>query len=71
VQLFVGPYAGEPTFGVGHCVFSTGEEVGLIDTLDLWVRQGPRPTPSAMIENLGPALDLSYSSPKWPSGAVD
>jgi hypothetical protein len=68
-QLFVGPYTDDPTFGLGHCSFSTGEEVGLIETLDQWVRQG-RPALNEIVDNLGPALDPSYSSPKWPSGAV-
>jgi hypothetical protein len=70
VQLFVGPYQALPSFGLDHCSFSTGEEVGLIDTLDQWVRQGPRPAQSDIVENLGPALAPTYDSPKWPSGAV-
>jgi len=70
-QLFVGPYGEAPTFGLGHCFFSIGEEVGLIDTLDQWVRQGARPAPTEIASFLGPALDRSYSSPKWPSGVVD
>jgi hypothetical protein len=69
-QLFVGPYGQAPTFGLGHCYFSTGEEVGLIDALDQWVRHGARPAPAEIARVLGPALYRSYSSPKWPSGVV-
>jgi hypothetical protein len=69
-QVFVGPYQDQPGFSLGHCAFSAGEEVGLIDTLDQWVRQGPRPASNMIADNFGPALDATYKSSEWPSGAV-
>ena len=47
-QLFTKPpatYAAPAPYGAGHCNFTVSEQVGLVATLDSWVRTGTRPTP--------------------------
>jgi hypothetical protein len=70
-QLFVPPHEDEPSGGLGHCMYSKVEVVGLVDTLDQWVRDGKRPGPHAIAGFIGPGLDQDFSAPRWPSGAVN
>ena len=70
-QLFLNPNKDDPAGGLTHCAFSLNEQLGLIDALDQWVRQGSRPKPSAIADLIGPALARNYSPPRWPSGAVN
>jgi pimeloyl-ACP methyl ester carboxylesterase len=47
-QLFTKPpatYAAPAPYGAGHCNFAVTEQVGLVATLDSWVRTGHRPSP--------------------------
>jgi hypothetical protein len=74
VQLYVKAPAtysdstGAP-YGAGHCNFSDQQRVGLIDTLDAWVREGVYPVPVGVAAKFGDGLDPTYTSGLWPSGA--
>ncbi len=64
-------YASSPgaPYGAGHCNFTVAQRVGLIDTLDAWVRGGPRPTPTSAASAFGLGLDPLFVAGDWPSGA--
>jgi hypothetical protein len=70
IQLFIAPDDTEPAKGYIHCAFSANQDIGLIETLDQWVRQGPRPASNDVVDNVGGGFDSSYAALKWPSGAV-
>lgn len=72
VQLYVKPpesYSetdGAP-YGAGHCNFSTQQRLGLVSTLDSWVR-GAYPVPSGVAPAFGPGLDATFTPGPWPAG---
>lgn len=61
--------AGAP-YGAGHCNFSDQQRVGLIDTLDAWVRRGVYPVAVGVAGAFGAGLDPTYTPAPWPSGAT-
>lgn len=71
VQLYVAPpatystTAGAP-YGAGHCNFSDEQRVGLVNTLDSWVR-GVYPVPSGVAAKFGAGLDPTFTSGPWPA----
>lgn len=71
VQLYIAPPAtySETTkapYGAGHCNFSDGQRVGLIDALDAWVRQGVYPNQAGIGPVIGEGLQPSYIPGPWP-----
>jgi pimeloyl-ACP methyl ester carboxylesterase len=75
VQLYIAPPAtysettGAP-YGAGHCVFSVQQRVGLINTLNGWVRNAVYPSATEAAPALGDGLDPTYVPEPWPSGAT-
>jgi alpha-beta hydrolase superfamily lysophospholipase len=73
VQLYVAPpktypeSSGAP-YGAGHCNFSDAQRVGLVDTLNSWVRDGVYPVPVGVAPRFGPGLDATFTPPSWPAG---
>ncbi|MCW2543609.1 MAG: hypothetical protein JWM40_1161 [Frankiales bacterium] len=64
-QLFTKPpatYAAPAPYGAGHCNFTDSEQVGLVTTLDHWVRTGVRSTPAyaATVFAAPTGLDTTY-----------
>jgi hypothetical protein len=57
-----------PPEGVGHCRFTTNQQVGVIEVLDEWVTTGVRPGPAAIQRGFGgdAGLRLGYAVPPWP-----
>jgi pimeloyl-ACP methyl ester carboxylesterase len=49
-------------YGAGHCNFTTQEQVGVIDLLDRWVRNGSYPASGAIASELGFSVDGSQGS---------
>jgi hypothetical protein len=75
VQLYVKPPATYPTstgapYGAGHCVFSVQQRVGLIDTLNSWVRKGVYPVPQGVTGAFGPGIDPAFAPLPWPTKAT-
>jgi pimeloyl-ACP methyl ester carboxylesterase len=73
LQLYVKPPASYPTnpgaaFGAGHCVFTTGDRVALVKTIDTWLAQRSKPTAAqvAALFPSGEGLDLGYRPFFWP-----
>jgi len=57
------------TYGAGHCSFTTREWTGVVNLLDMMVRQGTRP-PAADITKAFDGdlrLALDYVAPPWPA----
>ncbi len=72
VQLYVAPPASYSTtsgapYGAGHCVFSVKQRVGLIDTVNNWVRKGVYPVPAGVASAFGPGLDATFTPQPWPA----
>ena len=57
-----------PPEGVGHCRFTTSEQVGVIETLNEWVTTGVRPGAAAIQQAFGGDTGprLGYALPSWP-----
>lgn len=51
------------TTGVGHCSFSTAQNLAALRALDEWVESGDPPTPAAFPAGLG--FDPSFVPPPW------
>ncbi len=70
-QFYVAPPAssGPAPYGVGHCAFSVGQTVALLDTLDRWVRSGHRPSAASVVGELRPALAAHFTAPRFPTDA--
>jgi hypothetical protein len=71
VQLYIAPPAtysetAKAPYGAGHCNFSDGQRVGLIDTLDAWVRQGIYPNQAGIGGVIGEGLQPAYIPGPWP-----
>jgi pimeloyl-ACP methyl ester carboxylesterase len=49
-------------YGAGHCNFTTQEQVGVIDLLDRWVRNGAYPASGAIATELGFSQDGGQGS---------
>jgi hypothetical protein len=76
VQLYVEPPATYPEssgapYGAGHCNFNDKQRVGLITTLDNWVRKAIYPVPVGVTDAFGTGLDPAYTPDPWPSGDTD
>jgi pimeloyl-ACP methyl ester carboxylesterase len=70
-QLFTKPpatYAAPAPYGAGHCNFTDSEQVGLVATLDHWVRTGTRSTPqfAATVFAQPTGLDLTFYPAAFP-----
>lgn len=70
-QVFTKPpatYAAPAPYGAGHCNFTASEQVGLITSLDRWVRTGVRATPASVKAVTGEpnGLDVSFGPPPFP-----
>jgi hypothetical protein len=57
-------------YGAGHCNFSEQQRLGLVSTLDKWVRQGVYPVPVGVAPAFGPGIDVTYTPGAWPSEAT-
>ena len=73
VQLYVAPPATYPEatgapYGAGHCNFSDEQRLGLIATLDSWVRRSAYPVPTGVAAQFGPGLDPAFTPAPWPAG---
>ncbi|HET6209090.1 MAG TPA: hypothetical protein VFD94_01835, partial [Jatrophihabitans sp.] len=71
VQLFIAPPASysettKAPYGAGHCNFSDGQRVGLIDTLDSWVRHGIYPNQAGIGGVIGEGLQPAFIPGPWP-----
>ncbi|SHF59595.1 hypothetical protein SAMN05443575_0394 [Jatrophihabitans endophyticus] len=72
VQLYVAPpktyseQTGAP-YGAGHCNFTDQQRVGLIQTVDNWVRNDVYPTPAGAAASLGTGVDGAFSPGPWPA----
>lgn len=49
-------------YGAGHCNFTTEEQVGVVDLLDRWVREGAYPASGAIASELGYSSDGTQGS---------
>lgn len=60
------PPSGAP-YGAGHCNFSTGSRVGIINLLDQWVRSGQPPTAQQATIAFGPdsGLNPGFQPRNW------
>ncbi len=71
VQLYIAPPAsysestGAP-YGAGHCNFSDGQRVGLINTLDNWVRRSVYPNQAGLGGVIGEGLNPVFVPGPWP-----
>jgi hypothetical protein len=75
MQLYIGPPAsfdeGHPApYGIGHCVFSAQQSVGLISALDSWVRSRHRPSAGLARRDIGAGLDQRFTPGGWPTGST-
>jgi hypothetical protein len=71
VQLYIAPPASysetaKAPYGAGHCNFSDGQRVGLIDTLDSWVRHGIYPNQAGIGGVIGEGLQPAFIPGPWP-----
>jgi pimeloyl-ACP methyl ester carboxylesterase len=71
VQLYIAPPAtysetAKAPYGAGHCNFSDGQRVGLIDTLDNWVRRSVYPNQAGLGGVIGEGLDPVFVPGQWP-----
>lgn len=71
VQLYIAPPASysetsKAPYGAGHCNFSDGQRIGLINVLDNWVRHGVYPNPAGIGSVIGEGLDPAYVPGPWP-----
>ncbi|MEO9240677.1 MAG: hypothetical protein ABI418_21605 [Jatrophihabitantaceae bacterium] len=71
VQLYIAPPASysetaKAPYGAGHCNFSDGQRVGLINALDSWVRDGAYPNPAGIGQIIGDGLNPVYVPGPWP-----
>lgn len=61
--------AGGAPYGAGHCTFTAGQWLALLDTLDAFVDSGTKPTPTAVsalwASNNAPGLDLAFRPLVW------
>ena len=76
VQLYTVPpatYAAPAPYGAGHCNFTDDERVGLIRSLDEWVRSGVYPTATAVGTAMNDAKGLSplFKPGPWPGNATN
>ena len=75
VQLYVAPpatyseSAGAP-YGAGHCVFSDQQRLGLVATLNSWVRDQTYPVASGVASRFGAGLDATFTAGPWPAGSA-
>ena len=54
-------------YGAGHCNFSDQQRLGLITTLDDWVRLQVPPGVDAQHDQFGKGIDLAYVPGAWPA----
>lgn len=72
VQLYTEPpatYSAPAPYGAGHCNFTVNERVGLMKTLDEWVRNGIFPETEVVRKAMGGAKGLSaqFRPGPWPT----
>jgi pimeloyl-ACP methyl ester carboxylesterase len=71
VQYYIAPPASysetaKAPYGAGHCNFSDGQRVGLVNSLDGWVRRSVYPGQASASTALGQGLDPVYTPGEWP-----
>jgi pimeloyl-ACP methyl ester carboxylesterase len=71
VQLYIAPPASysetaKAPYGAGHCNFSDGQRIGLINTLDSCVRQGIYPNQAGIGSVIGEGLQPAFFPGPWP-----
>jgi pimeloyl-ACP methyl ester carboxylesterase len=71
VQFYIAPpktysETEKAPYGAGHCRFSDGQRLGLINVLDGWVRHSIFPSPSGSAGQLGEGVDPAYQPGQWP-----
>ena len=72
IQLYTAPpakYTAPAPYGAGHCNFTVDERVGLIKSLDEWVRTGVAPQPEQISAAMNGAKGLTplYRPGPWPA----
>lgn len=73
LQLYVAPpatFTAPAPYGAGHCAFTAQQRVAVVGLLDAWVRQGTRPSGSAVHDAVAgvPGIETAYVPPGWPAG---
>jgi pimeloyl-ACP methyl ester carboxylesterase len=76
VQLYTTPpdkYAAPAPYGAGHCNFTDDERVGLIKSLDGWVRTGLAPGPETVAKAMGTTNGYTpaFKPGPWPGSATE
>ncbi len=76
VQLYTSPpetYAAPAPYGAGHCNFTVEERVGLIKSLDTWVKTGTAPAPAEITSAMSGAKGYvpDFKPGPWPASATE
>jgi hypothetical protein len=71
LQLYVAApktYAAPAPYGAGHCNFTSGQRLAMIDLLDTWVRSGRRPDAAVLADALYDVRGVvtDFAPPPWP-----
>ncbi len=72
VQFYIAPpktysETAKAPYGAGHCRFSDGQRLGLINVLDGWVRRSVYPSPAGSAVLIGEGIDPTYVPGEWPA----
>jgi hypothetical protein len=73
VQFYIAPpktysETEKAPYGAGHCRFSDGQRLGLVNVLDGWVRRSIYPSPAGSAALIGEGIDPTYVPGEWPGG---
>ncbi|MEO7261345.1 MAG: hypothetical protein ABI047_08845, partial [Jatrophihabitantaceae bacterium] len=71
VQFYIAPpktysETTKAPYGAGHCTFSDGQRLGLVNVLDGWVRRSAYPAPAGVAGLIGEGIDTAYRPGPWP-----
>jgi pimeloyl-ACP methyl ester carboxylesterase len=71
VQFYIAPpktysETEKAPYGAGHCRFSDGQRLGLINVLDGWVRRSIHPSAGGSASLIGEGADPAYQPGPWP-----
>ncbi|HEY0169131.1 MAG TPA: hypothetical protein VGB75_18950 [Jatrophihabitans sp.] len=71
VQLYIAPpktysETAKAPYGAGHCRFSDGQRLGLVNVLDGWVRRSAYPVPAGVASLIGEGIDPAFAPGQWP-----